>query len=179
MMNYFDKVAENFTQLSKQQDDIDVIAQLINTRLVQGNKLFFCGNGGSAADSQHLAAEFVGRYKKTRNALPAIALTVDSSALTAIGNDFGFEDIFARQLSGLGQKGDLLIAISTSGNSANILRAIDMAKEMDITTIGFTGSKGGKMLQECDYCIKAPSDETNHIQEMHIAIGHYICELCD
>ena len=178
-MNYFNKVSKNFQQLETQHQEIDRIAQLIKQRLAQGNCIFFCGNGGSAADSQHLAAEFIGRYKKERHALPAIALTVDSSALTAIGNDYGFNDIFARQLSGLAKKNDVLIAISTSGNSANVLQAIDVAKEKGLTSIGLTGSDGGKMAVKCDECIKVPSDETNHIQEMHIAIGHYICGICD
>ncbi|MCH9845179.1 MAG: D-sedoheptulose 7-phosphate isomerase [Alphaproteobacteria bacterium] len=178
-MNYFDKIATHFQQLSTQHQEIDRIAEFIKQRIAQGSCIFFCGNGGSAADSQHLAAEFIGRYKKERRALPAIALTVDSSALTAIGNDYGFNDIFARQLSGLAKKDDLLIAISTSGNSSNVLEAIKMAKEIGVTSIGLTGSKGGKMAEICDESIKVPSDETNHIQEMHIAIGHYICGICD
>ncbi|MCH9853467.1 MAG: D-sedoheptulose 7-phosphate isomerase [Alphaproteobacteria bacterium] len=178
-MNYFDKIATYFQQLSAQHQKIDDIALFIKQRITQGSCIFFCGNGGSAADSQHLAAEFIGRYKKERRALPAIALTVDSSALTAIGNDYGFNDIFARQLSGLGKKDDVLIAISTSGNSKNVLEAIKTAKQIGVTSIGLTGSLGGEMAEICDYCIKVPSNETNHIQEMHIAIGHYICGICD
>ena len=178
-MDYFNQVAINFQQLSNQQAEIDAIVEVINAQVKNGATLFFCGNGGSAADSQHLAAEFIGRYKKERRALPAIALTVDSSAVTAIGNDYGFDEIFARQLSGLGKKGDVLIAISTSGNSKNVLKAIAVGKEKGMITIGLTGATGGAMAEKCHHIIKVPSDKTNHIQEMHIAIGHYICEICD
>jgi D-sedoheptulose 7-phosphate isomerase len=135
----------------------------------------FCGNGGSAADAQHLAAELIGRYKLDRAPLPALALTVDTSALTAIANDYSFDEIFARQVRGIGRANDVLIAISTSGTSSNVLRAIEAAREKGITTIGLTGQSGGRMRQLCDICVSVPSDQTNHIQEMHIAIGHMIC----
>jgi D-sedoheptulose 7-phosphate isomerase len=144
-----------------------------------GGKILFCGNGGSAADSQHLAAELIGRYRHDRRPLPALALTVDTSALTAIANDYGFSEIFARQVQGLGQPGDLLVGISTSGNSANVLRALDVARSMAMHTIGLTGGDGGKMLPICDICIKVPSGRVNRIQEMHIAIGHILCGLVE
>ena len=135
----------------------------------------FCGNGGSAADSQHLAAELVGRYKMNRPALNSIALTTDTSILTAIGNDFGYDTIFERQVEGLGQKGDVLIGLSTSGNSKNVLLAMDKAKSMGITTVAFTGESGGKMKQQADIAINVPSNTTNNIQEMHISVGHILC----
>ena len=154
---------------------VDQICQATARALKQRNKIIFCGNGGSAADSQHLAAELVGRYQRNRPALPAIALTVDTSALTAIANDFGYDHVFARQLQGLGQAGDLLFALSTSGNSKNVINAIITAKEMGIGTIGMTGAGGGDMKDLCDILLAAPSNATNHIQEMHIAIGHFVC----
>jgi len=144
-----------------------------------GHKLFFCGNGGSAADSQHIAAEFVGRFQKERKAWPAIALTTDSSALTALGNDYSFDIIFSRQLQALGQKGDVLIAISTSGNSKNVLEAVKQAKFMGITTVGVTGGKGGQLASQSDIAIIAQSTKTARIQESHLVIFHTICELVE
>jgi len=144
-----------------------------------GHKLFFCGNGGSAADSQHIAAEFVGRFQKERKAWPAIALTTDSSALTALGNDYSFEIVFSRQLQALGQKGDVLIAISTSGNSKNILAAVKEAKTMGITTIGVTGGSGGQLAAVSDIPIVAASSITARVQESHLVIFHTICELVE
>ncbi len=154
---------------------MDKAADIWVQALKRGNKIIFCGNGGSASDSQHLAAELVGRYIIERDSLPSIALTVDTSALTAIANDYGYEQVFARQLSGLGKEGDVFVGITTSGNSGNIIAAVDVAKRMGITVMGFTGHGGGKLAEFCDLCIKVPSDTTNHIQEMHIAVGHYIC----
>ncbi len=154
---------------------MDEAADIWVQALKRGNKIIFCGNGGSASDSQHLAAELVGRYIIERGSLPSIALTVDTSALTAIANDYGYEQVFARQLSGLGKEGDVFVGITTSGNSGNIVAAVDVAKKMGITVMGFTGQGGGKLVELCDLCIKVPSDTTNHIQEMHIAVGHYIC----
>ena len=139
----------------------------------------FCGNGGSAADSQHLAAEFVGRYKMERVALNSLALTVDTSILTAVGNDYGYDDVFRRQVEGLGQKGDVLIGLSTSGNSVNVVKAFDQAKAMGITTVAFTGAGGGSMQQKADICLAVPASVTNHIQEMHITAGHLVCELVE
>ena len=141
-----------------------------------GGKVIFCGNGGSAADSQHLAAEFVGRYKKDRPALAAIALTTDTSALTAIGNDFGFEKIFVRQLEALAKPADLVLHITTSGNSDNILQAIEYCRKNNIKQILLTGKDGGFCKNRCDLDIIVPSDRTDSIQETHIFIGHYLCE---
>ena len=143
-----------------------------------GGKVLFCGNGGSAADAQHLAAEFTGRYLKERRALPALALHTNTSSVTAIGNDYGFDLVFARQLEALGKEGDVMVGISTSGNSRNVIRAMEVAKAKSIYTIALTGP-GGKMkdLADCSICI--PSDETPRIQECHILTGHIICEIAE
>lgn len=144
-----------------------------------GNKILLFGNGGSAADAQHIAAELTGRYKKERRGLPAIALTTDTSALTAIANDYGYAYVFARQVEALAQKGDLLIGISTSGNSENVLKALEAGKSMGCKTIGLAGRDGGKMGALCDLAIIVPSEDTPRIQEMHILIGHIICQAID
>ena len=144
-----------------------------------GHKLLFFGNGGSASDSQHLAAEFVGRYEKERRALASIALTTDTSILTAVGNDYSFDRIFERQIEALGNKGDVAIGISTSGNSMNVLLALSKAKERGLSTIGFTGRDGGKIKSAVDIAIVIPSYKTSRIQESHIMIGHIICERVD
>jgi D-sedoheptulose 7-phosphate isomerase len=159
----------------------DLVAQAalqIVTALRAGGKLLCCGNGGSAADAQHLAAEFTGRYLKERRALPAIALNANTSSLTAIGNDYGFDLVFARQLEALGNAGDVLLGISTSGNSRNVLRAMEVAKAKSIYTITLTGS-GGKMKDLADCAICIPSGETPRIQECHILTGHIICEIAE
>lgn len=144
-----------------------------------GNKVLVFGNGGSAADAQHIAAEFTGRFVKERKGLPAIALTTDTSALTAIGNDYGFESIFSRQVEALARPGDLLIGISTSGNSANVLKALKAGKNIGCKSIGLSGRDGGEMNTICDLNIVIPSNITARIQEMHILIGHIICEALD
>jgi D-sedoheptulose 7-phosphate isomerase len=154
--------------------EIAEAASLILVRLQAGGKLIAFGNGGSAADAQHLAAELVGRYRAERKALAAIALTTDSSALTAIGNDFGFEKIFSRQLEAVGKPGDVALAISTSGNSPNVLRALESARELGMTTIGLSGKNGGKMRDLVDMCLCAPSEVTPRIQEAHILIIHIL-----
>ena len=177
--HYCQTVSENFSKLSLQSSRIEHIARLILNTVNSGNKILFCGNGGSAADAQHIAAELMGRYKREREPVHALALTVDTSVLTAVANDYGFADIFSRQIKGLGSKGDILIAISTSGNSENILAAISTAENIGMTTIGLTGEDGGAMNDTCSYILKAPSMDTNHIQEMHIAIGHMICGLVE
>jgi D-sedoheptulose 7-phosphate isomerase len=151
-------------------------AEAIRRALAAGGKLLIAGNGGSAADAQHIAAELVGRYKRERAAMPAIALTTDTSALTAIGNDYGFESIFARQVQALGRQDDVLMAISTSGRSPNILRALEAARDGKLTTIGLTGEKGMDPACLCDVTIVAPSSETALIQQLHIAAGHAICD---
>ncbi len=144
-----------------------------------GKKILIFGNGGSAADAQHIAAELVGRYKTERRGLPAIALTTDTSALTAIANDFGYKRVFERQVEALANEGDLLIGLSTSGNSANVNRALKLGREMGCKTIGLSGKDGGKMNGFCDLNIIVPSDDTPRIQEMHIMIGHILCQAVD
>lgn len=158
---------------------IEVIAAEIKKALANGNKVLFCGNGGSAADSQHLAAEFVGRFQKERRGLPAIALTVDTSILTAVGNDYGYDKVFVRQVEALAKPGDVLVGISTSGNSANVVQAIELAKTMGVYCVGMTAAGGGKMAELCDQCIAVPAKVTARAQEMHILIGHILCELVD
>ena len=154
-------------------------ADLITMCLRADGKLLFFGNGGSAADAQHLAAEFVGRFVRERAGLPAIALTTDSSILTAVGNDYGFDQIFVRQVQALGRRGDIAIAISTSGNSLNVLEGVKEARKRKLKTIGLTGKDGGLLAQQTDVAIMVPSTSTAKIQECHIAIGHLFCELVD
>jgi D-sedoheptulose 7-phosphate isomerase len=144
-----------------------------------GKKILLAGNGGSAADAQHIAAELVGRYGFDRPSIPSIALTTDTSSLTAIGNDYGYDKVFSRQLEGLGSKGDLFIGISTSGNSENIINAFKSAKEKSIATLALVGRGGGKMAQMADYSITVPSDSTPRIQESHILIGHILCDIIE
>ena len=162
-------------------DDILAISDLLASSFRSGNKLLLCGNGGSAADCQHIAAELVIRlsHDVQRPALPAIALTTDSSNLTAGGNDIGFENVFARSVEGLGNKGDVLLAISTSGNSPNILKAVKAAKEKGMKTVGFLGGTGGKLISEVDKYMIIPSANTQRIQEGHITAAHIICELVE
>ena len=144
-----------------------------------GGRVYFCGNGGSAADAQHLAAEFSGRFYFDRPVLPADALHCNSSYLTAVANDYGYEKVFARLISGLGRKGDILVGISTSGNSKNILQAFDVCKEQGLYTIALTGASGGKMRDAADLLVTVPSNDTPRIQEAHITVGHIICELVE
>lgn len=158
---------------------LEKCAACVEKALSGGHKVLFCGNGGSAADSQHLASEFVGRFQKERKGLPAIALTVDTSILTSVANDYGYEAVFARQVQALGERGDVLIGISTSGNSKNVLLAIEEAKEKGITCIGMTAEGGGKMADACDICLAVPVRVTTRAQEMHILMGHILCELVD
>jgi D-sedoheptulose 7-phosphate isomerase len=154
---------------------LDKIAADLIAAYRAGKKTLIAGNGGSAADAQHIAAEFVSRFYFDRPALASIALTTDTSALTAIGNDYGYELLFSRQLEANGQAGDIYIAISTSGNSPNVLKSLESAKKLGIKTVGLTGRSGGKMREMVDYCICVPSDETPRIQECHILIGHILC----
>jgi D-sedoheptulose 7-phosphate isomerase len=155
------------------------IADAIVAALRAGNKLLLVGNGGSAADAQHIAAEIVGRYKEERPAYAAIALTTDTSALTAIGNDYGYDQVFARQVEGLGRRGDVLLAISTSGRSPSILNALTKARARGLTTVGFTGVNGQAMTELCDLLLIAPSDDTPIIQQIHLAIAHGICAVVE
>ena len=161
------------------ETDLEKACQIAVDTLKKGNKILLCGNGGSAADAQHIAAELTGRYKSERRGLPAIALTTDTSALTAIGNDYGYGRVFDRQVEALANKGDLLIGISTSGNSANILSALTLAKEMGCMTLGFSGRDGGVMNTLCDVNLVVPSHDTPRIQEMHILLGHTLCQIID
>lgn len=160
-------------------DTLYTISNLIMSTLKQGNKLILVGNGGSAADCQHIAAEFVGRFQKERRSLAAIALTTDTSAITAIANDYSFREVFSRQVEGLGNKGDILIAISTSGNAENVIEAVNMAKTIGVLTIGLTGKDGGVLKKITDYSVIVPSEKTARIQECHILIGHILCELVE
>lgn len=155
------------------------ITDAVIKALRSGNKLLLCGNGGSAADSQHIAAEFISRYKLERPSLPAIALTTDTSILTATANDYDFARVFSRQVEGLGQKGDLLIGISTSGNSENVLRALETAKAKGLVTVGLTGKKGGKLAGTADICFCAQTDDTPNIQEIHITALHAISDIAE
>jgi D-sedoheptulose 7-phosphate isomerase len=153
--------------------------QLLVDALRRKAKVFFFGNGGSAADAQHLAAELAGRFLRERRALPGLALTTNSSCLTAIGNDYSYEVVFARQIEALGTSGDVAIAISTSGNSTNVLRAVEMARTMGLFTLGLTGRDGGQLRELAHLCLRVPSDHTPRIQEMHILLGHILCEIAE
>lgn len=159
--------------------DIHKAAQIIIEAYQNGNKLLLCGNGGSAADSQHIAAELVGRFKKERRGLPAVALTTDTSIMTSVANDYWYDLLFARQVEALGDKDDILIAISTSGNSQNIIRAVEAAKFKGLKTIGFLGDDGGQLKDLVDISLIVPSQESDRVQEVHILIGHIICCLID
>ena len=159
--------------------DIKKACETAVATLKAGGKILLCGNGGSAADAQHIAAELTGRYKTERGALAGIALTTDTSALTAIGNDYGYEFVFSRQLEALGREDDLLIAISTSGNSGNVLKALELARKIGIKTIGLSGRTGGAMNELCELNLVVPSNDTPRIQEIHIMIGHIICQAID
>ena len=158
---------------------IDTISDLITKAFKDGNRVYFCGNGGSAADAQHLAAEFSGRFYTDRDALPAEALHCNSSYLTAVANDYSYDVIYARLIKGIGQKGDFVIGLSTSGNSGNIIKAFEVAREKGIHTVGFTSDTGGKMKELSDYLINVPSKDTPRIQESHIMLGHIICQLVE
>ncbi len=177
--NELNGVADGFRALAEYAATIEEIATQCTRAIQNGGKVMFCGNGGSAADSQHLAAEFVGRYKLERPALNSIALTVDTSILTAVGNDYGYDEVFRRQVEGIGKPGDVLIGLSTSGNSRNVLLAFRKAAEMGITTVALTGASGGKMKEAADIALPVPAAVTNHIQEMHITCGHLICEMTE
>ncbi|MDE2078367.1 MAG: D-sedoheptulose 7-phosphate isomerase [Burkholderiales bacterium] len=183
MSDLFQKnVSDQIAVLQKLQTLTEVVnqaGQLAVEALQSGGKLMFCGNGGSAADSQHLAAELTGRFIKDRRPLAAVALSTDTSALTCIGNDYSFDEIFARQVKGLARAGDLLIGISTSGNSRNVIRAVEEARAAGVKVVGFLGRDGGKLREMCDVAIVVPSDVTARIQESHILIGHTLCGLIE
>lgn len=168
-------VLQDETLLQTIQECVDLMTKAFQ----RGNKVLFCGNGGSAADAQHLAAELSGRFYKDRDALPSEALHVNSSYLTAVANDYSFDVIYSRLVGGFGKEGDVLVAISTSGNSMNIVNAVTRANELGMVTIGFTGASGGKMKELCQHLINVPSTDTPRIQECHILIGHIICQLVE
>ncbi len=168
-------VLQNEGLLKTIEASIDVIVNAFRN----GNRVYFCGNGGSAADAQHLAAEFSGRFYTDRKALPAEALHCNTSYLTAVANDYSFDEIYSRLIDGIGEKGDVLVGLSTSGNSPNILKAFNTAKKKELITIGFTGKSGGEMRTLCDYLINIPSTDTPRIQESHIMVGHIICQLVE
>jgi D-sedoheptulose 7-phosphate isomerase len=182
MKNHFERIFEGHldacqkTFTPQQAEVADRIAHEVIRVLKAGKKVLLCGNGGSGTDALHIAAEFVGRFERERISLPAIALTADTASLTAIGNDYGFDRVFERQVEGLGQEGDLLIALSTSGKSPNVLRAVEKAKQKGILTVGFTGKDGGSMKDAVDICFLVKSSKTTHIQEMHMTVLHGICE---
>lgn len=175
----FEQLSNQLLQLKTQSGIVVKIANMCIDAIKNGHKVIWCGNGGSAAQSQHLAAELVGRYKINRPAMNSISLTVDTSNITAIGNDYGYDVVFSRQLQGVGQSGDVLIGLSTSGNSKNVVSAFEMAKEMNIKTVALVGEKGGMMRDMADIALSVPADTSAHIQEMHITIGHLICDLIE
>lgn len=164
---------------AEKTENLVELAKVMSVSLAKGGKILLCGNGGSAADCQHLAAEFVNRFKLERPPLPALALTTDTSAITAIGNDYAFDQIFVKQVQALGNTGDVLIGISTSGTSPNVVAAIKEAKRKNIICIGMTGECGGEMVDLCDHMIMIPSPDTAVVQEVHIAAGHILCHLVD
>lgn len=165
--------------LQNNLNEIEQAALLIIESLKNGGKLLICGNGGSAADSQHIAAEFIGRFQQERKSLPAIALTTDTSILTSLGNDYGYDVIFARQIEGLGNKGDVVLGISTSGDSSNVVEAMKKARELGLKTITLTGNQGGQLGNLADVHLNVPSAVTARVQESHICIAHILCELAE
>lgn len=188
MGNFIEKIKQQLEESAslkrkvalEQSEVIAKIGERMADCIIRGGKILFCGNGGSAADSQHLSCELVVKlYKKERKALPAIALTTNTSTLTAEANDHGFETVFSRQVEALGEERDILVGISTSGNSVNIIRAIEVAKKLDLRTIGFLGGDGGKLLKISELNLIVPSFDTRRIQEVHIAVGHIVCELVE
>jgi phosphoheptose isomerase len=175
----FDAHLQVVQALRTQEDLIHELGTHLVSCLRYGNRIFLCGNGGSAADAQHIAAEMVCRFESNRRALPAIALTTDTSTLTAISNDFGYERVFARQVEALARPGDLLIGISTSGNSGNVIAAVEQANEMGVVTLGLLGGEGGKLVDMVAHALVVPARETARIQECHILIGHIWCGMID
>jgi D-sedoheptulose 7-phosphate isomerase len=173
------EVKQSILKDANLQQKIDQVVAICTTAFKNGNQVLFCGNGGSAADAQHLAAEFSGRFYKDRKALPSEALHCNTSYLTAVANDYSYDVIYSRLLEGIGKKGDVLIGLSTSGNSKNIINAFKVAKDLGVTTVGFTGDSGGNMKESSDILLNVPSKNTPRIQESHIMVGHIICELVE
>lgn len=179
LQKFINQHIELFERLPQIEKEISKIAEICSTAIRNDRKVIFCGNGGSAADSQHISAELVGRLVDDRCALAAISLTTDTSALTCIANDYGYDHVFSRQLAGVGRTGDVLIGISTSGNSQNIINAVEMAKKMGIETVGWLGKDGGKLASMVDIPMIVPSNVTARIQEAHIFVGHTICAMIE
>ena len=182
IINLINESVRNFTNISKDQNQVVLIENITNTILnafKSDNKLLLCGNGGSAADAQHIAAELSGRFEIDRKPLNAEALHVNSSFVTAVANDYGYEEVYSRMVEANGKNGDILLALSTSGNSKNVIRAIDKANSKGLITIGFSGNDGGAMQNLCKYNLIIPSDNTARIQEAHILVGHIICKLIE
>ena len=182
IINLINESVKTFTNISKDQHQVVLIENITNTILnafKSDNKLLLCGNGGSAADAQHIAAELSGRFEIDRKPLNAEALHVNSSFVTAVANDYGYEEIYSRMVEAIGKNGDVLLALSTSGNSKNIIRAIEKANSLGLITIGFSGNDGGAMQNLCKYNLIIPSDNTARIQEAHILVGHIICKLIE
>lgn len=178
----FADAARTYAELAadaNMQSSMEAVVELVVQALAKGNKLLFAGNGGSAADCQHMAGEFVSRFMFDRNPLPALALTTDTSILTAIANDYGYEQAFSRQVQGLAKAGDVLFAYSTSGNSPNIVKALQVARELQVATVGLTGASKGRMAPYCDQLLRVPSSCVPRIQEGHLLMGHTICELVE
>jgi D-sedoheptulose 7-phosphate isomerase len=176
---FSDAIAEHLEVIrgvEAQQDVLESIARVMADAIHRGNQVMWCGNGGSAGDSQHLSAELVGRFRRERRGMPSIALTTDTSVLTSIANDYGYEAVFSRQVEALGRKGDVLVGISTSGNSHNVIAALEAAKVYGLTTIAFTGAGGGRMAGLADFLFAVGSRETARVQEAHILAGHMICD---
>ncbi len=173
------EVADELAASADVRKKVAEAARLVTKALMAGRKVLFCGNGGSAADSQHIAAELVGRFKTERAAMAAIALTTDTSILTSIANDYGYPEVFRRQVEALGARGDVLVALSTSGNAENILRAVEQAKRQGLATVGMTGSAGGELSRAVDIAVCVPSDLPPRIQECHSIIGHALCEVVE
>jgi D-sedoheptulose 7-phosphate isomerase len=173
------KVKEKVLNDNQIIQTVEKVADIMVERLKNGNRIYFCGNGGSAADAQHLAAEFSGRFYTDRDALPAEALHCNTSYLTAVANDYSYDVIYSRLVKGIASKGDVLVGLSTSGNSVNIIKAFEVANEKKIITVGFTGEGGGKMKSTSDYLLAIPSKNTPRIQESHILLGHIICQLVE
>ena len=182
IINFINESVRTFTNISKDQHQVVLIENITNTILnafKSDNKLLLCGNGGSAADAQHIAAELSGRFEIDRKPLNAEALHVNSSFVTAVANDYGYEEVYSRMVEAIGKNGDILLALSTSGNSKNIIRAIEKANSQGLITIGFSGNDGGAMQNLCKYNLIIPSDNTARIQEAHILVGHIICKLIE
>lgn len=182
IINIIESSAETKKKMLADENLLQMImktTEVITNAFRNGNRVFFCGNGGSAADAQHLAAEFSGRFYKNRKALPAEALHCNTSYLTAVANDYSFDEVYSRLVHGIGETGDILVGLSTSGNSSNIVKAFETAKGKSMITIGFTGSGGGKLKSLSDYLINIPSEDTPRIQECHIMTGHIICQLVE